>query len=508
MTEPLLQITGLQKRFAGVHALDDVNFSVERGEVHALLGENGAGKSTLLKVLAGAVKADDGEIRLAGRLLDRADSPGSRQSLGIVTIYQEFNLVPFMTVAENMFLGREPRKNGLLDWRRMNADAAQVLKRLGLDLPPTTLVAGLSVAAQQMIEIARALTLEARLIVMDEPTAALSDAEVQILHHVVRDLRAAGISVIYVTHRLAEVIMVCDGYTVLRDGRQVATGRVASADIATFVSAMVGRDLQPAQRSSASPGPWALRLEGVVQRPGRPDGSQATISFGVREGEIIGLAGLVGAGRTEVMRLVFGADPATSGVVWLGADKTGLFRSPAQALRSGMAMVPEDRKPQGCFLSHSVRWNLSLPSLEHLARHGVLVDETAEAALVADYMQRLRIRAPSDAARIGDLSGGNQQKVLLARCMALKPKILVVDEPTRGVDIGAKGEVHQILFDLAQAGVAVIVISSDMPELLELSDRIVVLHEGGSVGELDRAQADEVRLMTMMSGQAEMRVQP
>jgi inositol transport system ATP-binding protein len=501
MSQPLLAVSKLHKRYPGVHALNDVQIAVGRGEVHALLGENGAGKSTLLKVLSGATRPDAGEMVLDGKPLDHRDTPHRRQQLGIVTIYQEFNLVPTMTVAENLFLGREPSRGGLVDWRKLKVDAKAVLSRIGLPIDPDMQVSQLSVASQQMVEIARALTLDARVIIMDEPTAALSNREVEGLHKVIRDLKASGVSIIYVTHRLAEVKQVCDRYSVLRDGKFVTSGDVASAAISDFVSAMVGRDIQQARRSGRSLGAPVLRVEQVSKpRPGSSD--LKGLSLSVRAGEIVGLAGLVGAGRTELARLMFGADRGGEGVLWLDTARAALFNSPREAMNAGMAMLPEDRKAHGCFMPHSVRWNLSLPSLGGISAAGIWINERSEKALVDDFVKRLRIRTPSDAALISSLSGGNQQKVLLARCMALKPRVLIIDEPTRGVDIGAKAEVHQILFDLAASGVAVIVISSDLPELLELADRISVLHEGASVGELPRADATEQRLMTMMMGQA------
>ena len=498
MNPGFLQVRGVSKRFPGVRALDDVRLDVAPGEVHALLGENGAGKSTLLRILSGALRPDSGRIVLGDVALDPADTPARRQDAGIVTVYQEFNLVPELTVAENLYLGREPRRGPFVDWKRLNADAMAVLGRLGLDLAPTAVTGGLSVALQQMVEIARALTLEARLIVMDEPTAALSGREVDQLHRTIRALKAGGVSMIYVTHRLAEVLTVCDRYTVFRDGRFVCDGAVGEVTGPNLVAAMVGRDVRPATRTRSAPGPVALRVADVSRPRGRST-ALADLALQVREGEVLGLAGLVGSGRTELARAIFGADGRCPGVLWMGdGERRGLFRSPAEAMSSGLTLAPEDRKADGCFMDHSVRWNLSLPGLKTLSRLGMFVDERAEASLVDDYVRRLRIRTPNDATAIGALSGGNQQKVLLARCMALRPRVLIVDEPTRGVDVGAKAEVHQILFDLAESGVGIVVISSDMPELLELSDRIVVLHEGALAGELDRSEADEGRLMAMM----------
>ncbi|MBW8881813.1 MAG: sugar ABC transporter ATP-binding protein [Asticcacaulis sp.] len=531
----LLDMADITKRFPGVVALDGARLTVATGQVHALLGENGAGKSTLLKILAGAQPADSGALRFDGAELDPHDTPMRRQAGGIVTIYQEFNLQPFLSVAENMYLGREPVRFGLdrdfgsdqnhdlvsyfgaqfirkvvstlsdcalVDWKRVRADARAVLNDLGLDLDPDIEVRRLSIADQQMVEIARAMTLKAKLIVMDEPTAALSGREVDILHRIIGELKGRGIAVIYVTHRLREVKAVCDAYTVVRDGRFVATGQVADIDIDGMVRLMVGRDVEFLKRPGhRPPGEVVLKLDGVSRRRGSNEvrgTSLKDIGFAVRAGEIVGLAGLVGAGRTELARLVFGADAMDAGTVALDGKVLALA-APCDALKAGIALVPEDRKQQGCFLTHSIRHNLTLPSLKRLSRWGVFVNEKAEAELVDDYRQRLRIRMAHDGVAIGTLSGGNQQKVLLARCMALSPRVLIVDEPTRGIDVGAKADVHQVLFDLAAAGVAVIVISSELPEVMAVSDRIVVFREGRISGVLDNNGVDEETLMGLMT---------
>ena len=498
----LLDIADITKRFPGVIALDGARLSVEAGEVHALLGENGAGKSTLLKILSGAQPCDSGRLSFAGAELDPRDTPMRRQDAGIVTIYQEFNLQPFLSVAENMYLGREPLRLGLIDWARLRREARGVLESLGLDLDPDTEVRRLSVAEQQMVEIARAMTLNARLIIMDEPTAALSNREVDILHRIIRTLKERRVAVIYVTHRLREVKTICDGYTVLRDGRFVATGRVADIEIDGMVRLMVGRDVVFLKRPShKTPGEVALKLEGIGRKRGSNEARGTTlkdIGFEVRAGEIVGLAGLVGAGRTELARIIFGAEGKDSGAIWLDG-KAMKVTSPCDALAAGIALVPEDRKQQGCFLGHSIRHNLSLPSLGRLTRWGIFVDEGAEKRLVEDYRQKLNIRMANDGVAIGTLSGGNQQKVLLARCMALSPRVLIVDEPTRGIDVGAKADVHQVLFDLATAGVAVIVISSELPEVMAVSDRIVVFREGRVTGVLENNGVDEETLMGLMT---------
>ncbi len=498
----LLEITGITKRFPGVVALDGAQLTVGAGEVHALLGENGAGKSTLLKTLAGAQGADSGSLTFDGVQLSPTDTPVQRQRAGIVTIYQEFNLQPFLTVAENLYLGREPLRFGLIDHAAMRRDAKAVLEGLGLDLDPDLEVSRLNVADQQMVEIARAMTLQARLIVMDEPTAALSPREVDILHRIIAELKSRGVAVIYVTHRLKEVKAICDGYTVLRDGKFVATGRVADIDIDGMVRLMVGRDVEFLKRPAHnSAGEVVLKVERVSRKRGRHEArgtSLHDISFEVRAGEIVGLAGLVGAGRTDLVRVLFGADTMDSGNVILDGKRLNL-EGPCDALKAGIALVPEDRKQQGCFLTHSIRHNLSLPSLKRLSRWGVFVDEAAEQRLVEDFRARLNIKMANDGVAIATLSGGNQQKVLLARCMALSPKVLIVDEPTRGVDVGAKADVHQVLFDMASAGIAVIVVSSELPEVMAVSDRIIVFREGRIAGTVDGFAADEETLMGLMA---------
>jgi inositol transport system ATP-binding protein len=502
MSDELLLVEGVRKQFPGVTALDGVSLRVGRGEVHALLGENGAGKSTLLKILSGAQRADEGRLRFDGRALGAADTPVQRMRLGIVTIYQELNLLPALSVAENMYLGREPLVAGLLSWRRLYAMAQQVIDALGLDLDPRTEVRSLSVAQQQMVEIARALTLDARLIVMDEPTSALSEREVATLHRIIRELRAKGISVVYVTHRLAEVKAICDRYTVLRDGALVASGDVAGVEVRDMVRLMVGREVEfLARPAHVAPGPVVLQVENV-SRAALAGARHATVlrdlSVEVRAGEIVGFAGLVGAGRTELARVIFGADRCDRGAIRVGGVALTL-RSPADGIGAGIVLVPEDRKQQGCFLTQSIRQNMTLPSLPRLAKWKYFVDEEAETALIEEYRRKLQIKMASDDVAIATLSGGNQQKVLLARWMALRPRVLIVDEPTRGIDVGAKVEVHQVLFAMAAAGVAVIVISSELPEVMAVSDRIVTFHEGRITGVVPARDATEEALMRLMT---------
>jgi inositol transport system ATP-binding protein len=501
--ETLLQVRGICKQFPGVQALQGVDLEVRAGEVHALLGENGAGKSTLLKILSGALRATQGEARFAGVALDPKQTPRERQRLGLVTIYQEFNLLPFMSIAENLYLGQEPRRFGIIDWRTMHEDATALLATLGLNADPRREVRHLSVAHQQMIEIGRAVARQAKLIIMDEPTAALGGREVETLHAVIRDLKARGVSFIYVTHRLDEVKMICDAFTVLRDGRYVASGDVKTMEVRDLVRLMVGRDVAFAKRLCAkSLGETVLAVRGI-SRASEANGRHAmalkNLSMEVRAGEILGFAGLVGAGRTELGRIIFGADHCDRGVLYLNGAEMRPLKSPKQAIRAGIALVPEDRKQQGCFLDQSISQNMTLPSLQRLSHFGLIVDEAKERQLVEHYRKVLGIKMVHAGVAVGTLSGGNQQKIMLARCMALHPKVLIVDEPTRGIDIGAKAEVHQLLFEMAQSGIAMIIISSEMPEVLALSDRIVVFREGCISGILDARDATENSLMELMA---------
>ncbi len=499
MSEFLLTVEGVTKRFPGVVALDKVSLGVRRSEVHALLGENGAGKSTLLKILSGAQYQDSGTIEFEGKPLGH-ELPHQRQQLGIVTVYQEFTLMPNLSVAENIFIGREPVRGNFLSWSTMLREAKKVAEKLDLRVKPLTSVYALSVAEQQMVEIARALTMKAKLIILDEPTAALSDREVGKLHQIVRDLKAQGISIIYVTHRLAEVKQICDCFTVLRDGQYAGEGQVADTSIDQIVRLMVGRNVEYMHGEHHKGEEVVARLEGITRLKRLP-GSQAVplrgMSLEIRKGEILGLAGLVGAGRTELMRALFGADLFESGKVYFeGREVT--IRSPNEAIELGIVLVPEDRKQQGLFLAHSVRMNLTLPSLAKLLVCRFFIDRRKESALIENFRKALRIRMANQEIVVGTLSGGNQQKVILARCMALKPKILIVDEPTRGIDIGAKAEVHQLLRELASNGTAVVVVSSELPELILLCDRIIAVKEGRITGEMPAMEATEEKLLKLM----------
>ena len=502
VTEPLLRMTGISKRFPGVQALDNVDFEVAPGEIHALLGENGAGKSTLLKILSGAQKPDAGTIAFAGEEIALA-SPHDAQKLGIVTIYQEFTLAPNMTIAENVFIGREPGPRPFINWRRMAADTRAITERLGLEVRPMALVRDLSVAEQQMVEIARALSMRSRLIVMDEPTSALSSSEVRKLFRIVRDLKREGLSIIFVTHRLEEVRELCDRYTVLRDGRLVGSGKVADTTIDGIIRSMVGREVSAlfAHREAAEPGPVALEVSGLTRRGNAQDPHAVVledVSLSVRCGEILGIAGLVGAGRTETARAIFGADPFDAGTIRVDGAPVAIG-SPEDAIRHGIGLVPEDRKQQALFLALAVRVNLTMAALGQLRKWRFFVDEGAERTMVEQYRRALNIRMAGPEQLVVNLSGGNQQKVVLARWLALRPKVLIVDEPTRGIDVGAKVEVHNLLFEMAGSGIAIIAISSELPEILAISDRIVTMREGRVTGEVRRDAATEEMLLAMMT---------
>lgn len=502
--EPLLRVNALSKRFPGVTALEDVSLSLARGEIHGLLGENGAGKSTLLKIISGAQLPDRGTISWDGALVT-IPTPQSAQALGIVTIYQEFNLVATLTVAENIFIGREPlRFAGFVDWSRMRQETRAVLARIGLAIDPDALVGDLSVAEQQMVEIARALTINSRLIIMDEPTSALSEAEVSRLLAIMRTLRGQGVSIMFVTHRLEEAMTICDRFTILRDGKLAATRARQGLTIAEIIALMVGRAAselyrRPQVRHQA--GLVRLSIRGL-RSGARKRASHATqlrgIDLDVRGGEILGIAGLVGAGRTELARAVFGAD--TSLIDRIEIDgKPAIIRSPYDAIRLGIGLVPEDRKQQALFLQQAIRTNFSIASLERYSRAGVFMDEARERNALDRFRKSMNVRMTGPEQPIANLSGGNQQKIVLARWLALDPRILIVDEPTRGIDVAAKAEVHELLDALAARGIAVIAISSELPEVLAIADRIVTMREGRITGEVSPAQAAQAELMALMT---------
>ncbi|CAA9543105.1 MAG: Ribose ABC transport system, ATP-binding protein RbsA [uncultured Thermomicrobiales bacterium] len=502
--EPLLRMAGITKLFPGVVALRDVSLEVFPGECLALVGENGAGKSTLMKILSGVYAPDAGEIFLNGEPV-ALSRPRQAQDLGISIIYQEFNLMPNLTVAENVFVGREPNAGGFVRAAEMERRTGELLDQLGVSLRSDAVVRDLSVAEQQMVEIAKALSYDARIVIMDEPTSALTDTEVAALAGIVRGLTAGGLGVIFISHRLEEVFAMCDRVTVLRDGQNAGDVATAAATPGGIVRMMVGRNLsdlfQKDSTETAADAPFVLEVRCLSRAGSRYDASAIVlrdVSFGVRAGEIVGLAGLVGSGRTEVVRAIFGADPFDAGQVLIEGRPVDI-RSPRDAIRRGLGLVPEDRKAQGLVLGLAVRDNISLASLAQFVRAG-FVRLGEEKRRAEGFVRALRIRTPGLEQKVVNLSGGNQQKVVIAKWLALRPKVLIVDEPTRGIDIGAKAEVHHLMNDLARQGVAILMISSELPEILGMSDRVLVMRQGRIAGELGRAEATQEAIMGLATG--------
>jgi galactofuranose transport system ATP-binding protein len=498
MTAPLLAMRDIDKRFQGVKALSSASLEVAHAEIMALVGQNGAGKSTLIKVLTGANRRDGGSITFSEEPIDFA-SPHEAQRGGISTIYQEINLVPFRSVAENVFLGREYRRYGLLDWRRMNDEAAELLRRFAMEIDVRRPLMDFSTAIQQMVAIARAVSFKARLVIMDEPTSSLDEREVAVLFDVMRQLRSEGVAVIFITHRLDELYQVCDRVTVMRDGRTVMTTRMADVDKLHLIAAMLGRDLETVRThatgfstASGKTGDEVLSAEGL--RIGR---KVRDARLEVRAGQIVGLAGLLGSGRTEVARAVFGADPPDAGTIRL-TGKEVTPREPADAIALGVGYCSEDRKADGIVPDMSVRENLTLGILPRLTSMGV-VDEARQRAIVDRFMARLAIKAASVEQKIRELSGGNQQKVLLARWLCTDPKLLILDEPTRGIDVGAKAEIQSLIRELADQGLGVLMISSELEEIVEGADRVFVLSDGRTVADLPHAAATAPAIMAAMA---------
>jgi ribose transport system ATP-binding protein len=490
---PVLEMTSIWKHFPGVQALQNASLQVLPGEVHVLLGENGAGKSTLMKVLCGQYAPDDGRVTFAGQVI-APESPIDAERLGLVMIHQELNLIPGLTVAENIFLGHEPTRAGFIHSDLMRKASADLLRRVGAHIDPDVPVAELSVAEQQLVEIARALKEEARLLVMDEPTAALADNEIETLFEVIRGLCHEGVPVIYISHRMREILAVGDRVTVMRDGCTVGTRIVRDTEAGELIGMMVGRtiDEQIAKRDVAL-GEEVLKVENLTRA-----GALSPLSFSVHAGEILGVAGLMGSGRTELARAIFGADPIDGGCVSVGGESIPA-NDPAASIAAGLGFLTEDRKQQGLVLLMSVAENISLTSLDQISRHGVL-DLAAEHTKAEELVEKLRIRAASLDQEAVNLSGGNQQKVVLARWLAAGCKILIFDEPTRGIDVGAKAEIYELIGELVDGGVAVVLISSEMPELLGLSDRVAVMHEGSLQGVLSRAEASQEKIMELALG--------
>ncbi len=484
----LLEMKGIGKTFPGVKALDGVNLSIRAGEVHALLGENGAGKSTLIKILSGAYVRDEGEIYWEGERVD-IRSPQDAQQLGISTIYQEFNLAPHLSIAENIFIGQLPRKkSGLVDWTTVKERSQKILDSLGVSLSVDAPTSTLSVAEQQLVEIAKALNRKTRLLIMDEPSAVLGEKDLENLFEVVRSLQANGIAIIYISHRLKEIFELAGQVTVLKDGRYVATKAVSDVNMDDLVRLMIGRDLEDVY-PKRNPKVGEVLLD--VQHISRP-GMLHDISFQLHAGEIVGFAGITGSGRTELARVIFGADPYEGEMKLF--DKAYKPHSPSDAIQQQLALVTEDRKAQGLFLGLSVTINVTISAIKAYCRLGV-IKMRDELETVKQMIQQLSIKTPTPQFQVVNMSGGNQQKVVLARWLSMGTRVLILDEPTRGIDVGSKSEIYQIMSELTEQGVGIIMISSELPEILGMSDRVMVMREGRLVKKLPRAEASEEVVM-------------
>lgn len=483
----LLEMKAIGKTFPGVKALQGVNLTVREGQVHALLGENGAGKSTLIKILSGAYSKDEGQIFFEGKPVE-IRGPQDAQALGISTIYQEFNLARNLTVAENIFLGHLPRKGLAVDWVQVKRRAQEILDSLGVTFSADTLTATLSVAEQQLVEIAKSLNRKTRILIMDEPSAVLSEKDLEKLFEVVRTLQAQGIGIIYISHRMKEIFQLADEVTVLKDGRYVDTRILSKVTMDDLVKLMIGRELKDVYPSrNPTPGDVLLEVNNVSRTTLVHD-----ISFKLHAGEIVGFAGITGSGRTELVRAIFGADPYTGEMRISGQPYRP--RSPADAIARGVALVTEDRKAQGLFLKLNVSINTTISGLKHLCRYGV-IQLSRELSLVKKMIQDLSIKTPGPNFIVVNMSGGNQQKVVLARWLSIGTRIFILDEPTRGIDVGSKSEIYQIMDELTRQGVGIIMISSELPEILGMSDRIMVMRQGTIVKELSRAEASEESIM-------------
>lgn len=491
---PRLEVRDIIKSFPGVKALKGVSLRVMPGEVLSVVGENGAGKSTLMKILAGVQSQDSGQILVDG-VERNFSSVSDAMSHGIAIIHQELNLADNLEIGANIFLGREPRRLGIINNQKINAEAKALLERIGLNVSPRMLVRELTVGQQQMVEIAKALSINARVLIMDEPTSSLSAGESARLFQVIRDLRSAGVSIVYISHRLAEVQDLSDRVTVLRDGENAGELQRQNVSHDSLVRLMVGRDISRFfVRNPHAKGDVAIEVKDVVTATW----PRHRLNLKIRAGEIVGIAGLVGAGRTELLRTLFGVDAPISGSIEVAGHVVPL-KSPQDAIAAGVALVPEDRKQQGVVLEMTIRENTGLASLHQHSRFGFL-NFAVEKMQSAEMGKRLRVKAPNDLHRVGNLSGGNQQKVVLGKWLVLKPRVLLLDEPTRGIDVGAKQEIYQLMDELAGQGIAVLFVSSEMEEIIGMSDRVIVMHEGRITGELNREELSEESVMHLATG--------
>lgn len=491
----MIEMSGITKAFSGNVVLNNVQFELADGEIHALMGENGAGKSTMMKILSGIYTKDAGEIKVDGQVVN-FKSPKDAEKLGIIVIHQELNMLPDLTVAQNLFLGKELTygKTGILKTRQMEKEASQLLSKLGLNVNPKTRTGDLSVGKQQIIEIAKAIASNAKVIVMDEPTAALTDREIETLFQTIRELKAKGISFVYISHRMEEIFAICDRITILRDGQYVGVRNIPETNFDEIVAMMVGRELGerfPERKSTI--GNTKLEVRNLTV-----NGLFHNLSFKLRKGEVLGVAGLMGAGRTEVAQTLFGYRKASSGEILIDGKKV-VIKSPIDAMKYGIGFVTEDRKTQGLVLDFTIKENITLTNLDKCASSGI-VNQTKENSMVAKYIEELKIRTSGPEQRVKSLSGGNQQKVVLAKWLGTEPDILILDEPTRGVDIGARKEIYQIINQLAEAGVAILMISSELPEVIGMADRVIVMQEGKLTGEVMKEQMTQEIIMQYATG--------
>ena len=486
----LLTMKNIHKRFPGVYALNNVNFELKAGEVHALLGENGAGKSTLIKILGGIYKADEGEIYINGEKKD-INSVFCAQKNGIAIIHQELVLVPYMTVAENIYLGREPMKGNIINKKKMNTEASKLLKTYNMNFTPQTIVNDLTIAQQQMVEIVKAVSSNSKILVMDEPTSSISDKEVSFLFSIIKTLTAKKVGIIYISHKMSELWEICDRVTVLRDGQFVGTKSIKEISKEELISMMVGRKLeQYYTRDFSSAGERVLQVEHLCD-----NGMVKDVSFDLHKGEILGFAGLIGAGRSETMKCIFGLQKEYTGNIQLNG-KSVHFTSAVTAVKNGLALVPEDRKQEGLYHVQSVKYNLTIEVLNRFIK-GIHINKKVEADIADKYITMMNTKTPSTAQSVEHLSGGNQQKVMIGRWLATNPSVLILDEPTRGVDVGAKAEIYEIMNKLAKHGISIIMISSELPEIINMSDRVYVMADGTIKGCLSHTDISQEAVMKL-----------
>ena len=500
---PLLRATNITKSYAGVQALKSASLELRAGEVHALIGENGAGKSTLIKIITGAVEPDGGELQIEGKTITH-NSPRVAKELGVAAIYQQPALFPELTVAENIALGVEQSgMAGRVDWRARRRRAAELLAQVGARIDPDADAGDLTMPQQQLVEIARALGADAKVLILDEPTASLSEEDTQNLFNVIRTLRERGVGMVYISHRLEELPVIADRVTVLRDGRTIDTRQMSEVNRQQLIQMMVGRELSAVfPKREVALGDVVLELRDL----GCAESGIKNVNLSVRAGEIVGLAGLVGAGRTELAAAVFGLTPVDEGEILLRGERLHI-KSPGEAIRRGIAYLPEDRRRHGVILDMQIGANITLASLDRISRRGVL-DFKREKELAGDYARRLGVKTPAIYVPVATLSGGNQQKVALSRWLLTRPKVLILDEPTQGIDVGAKSEIHALMTDLAAEGVAVLMISSELPEILGMSDRVAVMYGGRLVEILDRADATQEKVLALALGHSPDEVAP